>query len=237
MMADTVPVPDKETVFHMFFADISPEGDAGQLVKRLDDRIQGILQEGVDRFFQPLDTIEKQLEMCYFNAWGEIRSVDTFARQIMGLGANHVELKRGLCRQIHEEIEHFKLYRECGLRMGGVDMMTLAPPRASIEMFDYCDAVSPDSLESVLSCQFCTEKGAVVWFKAALAKSPNMHPDFKAVIEQIMPDEYFHVSNGRAAALILANQGEEKRVRLVRLCSDAVWFTMQNIVQGSMIVV
>ena len=236
-MAESVPVPDKDTVYQMSFSDISPDTEPGQLVKRLDDRIQEILQEGVNRFFQPLDTIEKQLDMCYFNAWGEIRSVDTFARQIMGLGANHVELKRGLCRQIHEEIEHFKLYRECAIRMGGQDMMTLPPPKASIEMFDYCDQVSPDSLESVLSCQFCTEKGAIVWFKAALEKSPNMDPDFRAVIESIMPDEYFHVSNGRAAALILANQGEEKRVRVVRLCSDAVWFTMQNIVGGSTIVV
>jgi hypothetical protein len=228
-------LPDKETVYQGLFADLSTRGTPREVIKRLEERIEGILKENIDRYFQPLDTMEKQLEMCYFNAWGELRSVDTFALQIKGLGTNQVDLKRGLCRQIHEEIEHFKFYRNCALKMGGRDVMELPPPQVSLNMFDYCDSFS-DPLESIITCQFCTEKGAVFWFKAALETSDALHPDFKATIEKIMPDEYFHVSNGRKAALIYAEQ-EEKRDRLIRLCSDAVWITLSNIAGGSAIVV
>ncbi|RMG51807.1 MAG: ferritin-like domain-containing protein [Acidobacteria bacterium] len=234
-MTETMSLPDKDAVFQMFFADLPTHGTARDVVKRLEERIEGILKENIGRHFQPLDTLEKQLEMCYFNAWGELRSVDTFAQQIKALGTRHVDLKRGLCRQIHEEIEHFKYYRQCALQMGGQDMMNLPPPEVSLKMFDYCDSFA-DPLESVITCQFCTEKGAVFWFRAALESSEALHPDFKATIEKIMPDEYFHVSNGRRAALIYAEQ-KDKRDRLIRLCSDAVWITMNNIAGGSAIVV
>jgi hypothetical protein len=203
-----------------FFGDIPVGIDSVDFVGRLDQRLDEILREMVLRNLtgNAWDTTEKQIQACYFNAWGEIRSADSFARQVRQMGARYPMLKLRVAKQMHDEMRHYTMYRDCALRMGGKDILETEPVQEFMAMFDYCDQVSDDVRENVFNNQFCTEKWAIFLFKTSMEKL-ELHHEFKATLERILPDEYFHVSNGREAAMMLAREGEAEQARMIEIAT------------------
>ena len=227
---------DVEAVTARFFGDLPIGEDANRFVAALDVRLDEILKPIVVDYLTaaPWDTLEKQVEQAYFAAWGEIRSVDTFARQIekFGYARKYPALKIGVCRQLNDEMRHFKLYRDFAIRLGMQDILE-QPAHPSFELqFDYCDKMSEDPLELVFNCQFCCEKWGVVLFQEAAAKS-NLDPRYRAVLDQILPDEHFHVANGRMAARILARQGETSQRRMLEIAARMLAFNRAAIELGN----
>jgi hypothetical protein len=211
--------PDAGTVKE-FFGDIPVGIEPDDFVQRLDQRLDEILREMVLQNLtgNAWDTVEKQIEACYFNAWGEIRSVDSFARQVRKMGRQYPVLKVRVAKQAHDEMRHYTMYRDCARRMGGKDILETEPVGEFMAMFDYCDQVSDDVRESVFNNQFCTEKWAIFLFKTSMEKL-ELHPEFRTTLEQILPDEHFHVSNGREAARMLARDGEEEQARMIQIAT------------------
>ena len=116
----------KETLF----SDLSVGIDPSEFVANLDARLNEIIQSGVKELVAtvPWNTIESQLFACYYSAWGETRSADTFATQVEMMGNDYPILKLGVSRQIHDEMRHFVLYRDCALKMGGERMYSKPVP-------------------------------------------------------------------------------------------------------------
>jgi hypothetical protein len=199
-----------------YFSEIDPGLEAAAFVSSVEERLNtilsGMVQKNLTAF--PWDTVEMQIQACTFNAWGEIRSADTFARQITRLGVRHPHLKLRVAKQLHDEMRHFFLYRDCAIKMGGPDILETEPVEAFMKMFDYCDRVSDDPLELIFNCQFCCEKWAVFLFTQSFAKF-ELEDVFKTTLKQLLSDELFHVANGREAALLLAERGEEQRRRMI----------------------
>jgi hypothetical protein len=215
------------------FSDLPVGVEAEEFIRVLDERLDQILQAAVKQNVtdQPWDTIEKQLQACYFNAWGEIRSADTFARQIRAMGSHFPVLKARVAKQLHDEMRHYFMYQDCAYKMGGVEVTSTPPVEPFLKMFDYCDEVSDDPREMVFTCQFNTEKFAIFLFKESMSKL-SLHEEFQKALEQILPDEYFHVSNGRTAGLMLAREGVKARERLLELAARTLAFTA-GAIQGS----
>jgi hypothetical protein len=216
------------------FGDLPLGGDPDAFVARLDERLDELILETTEKIigYEPWDTPERQLVACALQGWGEIRSADTFARQIMKLGCEHPELKLLVSRQLHDEMRHYWLYRDCARKMADRDAMLEIPPDPRlIQLFDYFDSVSEDVLEQMFVCQFCSEKAALRLFTVSMNKF-DVHPQFRAVLDQIIPDEKFHVSNGRVAARLLAKRGEEAQRRLIDLAAEQMLYT-QTALQGN----
>jgi hypothetical protein len=93
-------------------------------------------------------------------------------------------------------------------------------------MMDLYDTVSTDIVESIFSTQFCSESGAVVNFEEQATK--NLHPALAETVRQILPDEHFHVSIGRIAARILAEEGDAARERMFDLAALMVATTIRT---------
>jgi hypothetical protein len=201
-----------------YFETIDPRSDPKSFVAAMDQRLDGILSQMVKKNLTdfPWNTVEKQIKACTFNAWGEIRSADTFARQISRLGSDHPHLKLRVSKQLHDEMRHFFLYRDCAIAMGGPDILETEPVEAFMKMFDYCDQVSDDPLELIFNCQFCCEKWAVFLFTQSFTKF-ELQGVFKQTLKELLNDEHFHVANGREAALLLAERGEGERKRMVEI--------------------
>jgi hypothetical protein len=85
------------------------------------------------------ENCESQLRLCAFNAWGEYRSVDTFARQVLRLGYAYPELKLLVSRQMKEEMRHAEIYRKAAAEMGGEDPFVLPVPTDLFRMMDLYD--------------------------------------------------------------------------------------------------
>jgi len=227
---------DVALVTEQFFGDIPTGTDANRFVAALDKRLDSILAPIVEDYLTsgPWDTLEQQVQQAYFAAWGEIRSVDTFARQIekLGYAREYPELKVGVCRQLNDEMRHFKLYRDLGLRLGMKDILE-QPSHPSFELqFEYCDTMSDDVLERVYNCQFCCEKWGLVLFTNAAAKD-KLDSRYRAVIEQILPDEHFHVANGRMAARLLARRGKESQQRMLEIAARMLAYNRAAIEIGN----
>ncbi|RMG47184.1 MAG: hypothetical protein D6723_16375 [Acidobacteria bacterium] len=221
-----------------FFGDIPIDIEPNDFVKRLDVRISEILEGWVDEYLTSgaLESPEAQLHLVYLSGWGELRSVDTFARQIekMGYAVDYPELKLGVCRQLHDEMRHFKLYRSLALKMGGEDLLAQQPHPSFTYQFDYCDQVSEDPLELVFNCQFCCEKWAVPLFTNLAKKAYTNKSLSRLLTEEILPDEYFHIANGRLAARLLAKRGEEQRDRMLDIAAAMMGVNQKAIQMGSM---
>ena len=227
---------DVEAVTARFFGDLPVGTDPNRFVAALDERLDGILKPIVVEYLTAgsWDTLEQQVQQAYFAAWGEIRSVDTFARQVekLGYAREYPALKVGVCRQLYDEMRHFKLYRDFALRLGMQDILE-QPAHPSFELqFAYCDTMSEDPLELVFNCQFCCEKWGVVLFTEAAAKA-DLDPRYRAVLEQILPDEHFHVANGRMAARILARRGETAQRRMLEIAARMLAYNRAAIEIGN----
>jgi hypothetical protein len=201
-----------------YFEGIDLRGEPKSFVAALDQRLDQILSGMVKKNLTdlPWDTVERQVTACIFNGWGEIRSADTFARQISRLGFDYPHLKLRVGKQLHDEMRHFFLYRDCAIKMGGPDIMETEPVEAFMKMFDYCDQVSDDPLELIFNCQFCCEKWAVFLFTQSFTKF-ELQDVFKRTLKELLNDEHFHVANGREAALLLAERGEGQRKRMIEI--------------------
>ncbi|GBC82751.1 hypothetical protein HRbin10_01883 [bacterium HR10] len=221
-----------------FFGDIPVGIDPHRFVALLDKRISEILEAWVDAYLTSgaLETREQQLQLVYLSAWGELRSVDTFARQVerMGYALEYPELKLGVCRQLHDEMRHFKIYRDLALRMGGEDVLSQSPHPSFTYQFDYCDQVSEDPLELIFNCQFCCEKWAIPLF-TNLAKKAYTNEDLRETLtREILPDEYFHIANGRLAARYLARRGDAQQDRMLDIAAAMMGVNRRAIELGAM---
>jgi rubrerythrin len=206
--------------------------DANEFIGALDNVLDDILGKVSEAFVtkNPWDTIEKQLQMCYYNAWGEIRSADTFARQIEKIAFDYPELKLNVARQLHDEMRHFKMYRDCAFQMGGEkDVFQTPEAKPLFNMFEHYDSIQ-DALEEIICCQFISERGALIFFKEALKF--DVHPTFRATVERILPDELFHVAIGRMAARQFAKQGRAAQERILELVARELEFPFQSIAAG-----
>jgi hypothetical protein len=209
------------------FGDIRVGIDPDQFVARLDKRLDDLILETTERMigYQPWDTPERQLAACVSQGWGEIRSADTFARQIRKLGTRYPELKLLVAKQLHDEMRHYKMYKDCAIKMAGKDVMAEIPPEPRLmKLFDYFDVVSEDILEEMFVCQFCSEKAALWLFTVSMNKY-QIHPDLRTTLEQIIPDEKSHVANGRVATRMLARKGDKTQSRLIGLATEQMIFT------------
>jgi hypothetical protein len=204
--------------------DLSAEEFIGEFDRRLD---RAVLDAAKRATADPWDTLGKQLIVGASQAWGETRSAETFARQILKLRFDHPELKAAVGRQLHEEMNHFMIFQDCFNRMGVKDILKEIPPEQHLmDFFDYCDHVSDDILESIFFCQFCTERGALHLFRE-IAKKPEVHPELRSAMTKINQDEPFHVSIGRMAArALLCRKGEGVRRRMIALATESLPFTL-----------
>jgi hypothetical protein len=216
------------------FDDIPVGVPADQFLTRLEERLDAIMSEGVQLIVRslPLERVEVQLNICYFNAWGEIRSVDTFARQVERIGARYPDLKHVVVQQMADEMRHFKLYNAAAVKMGGQDVLSTSPEEKAgslYQMFEYCDhRCSEDVREQIFSCQFVDERFPLHLF-AAVKDVPNLHPEFHRALEQIVPDEKFHVRGvGRMAAEMLAAEGEAAQRRMLDLAARILPYTLAD---------
>ncbi len=221
-----------------FFGDIPVDIEPNRFVALLDKRISEILEQWVEAYLTggALETPEAQLHLIYLSGWGELRSVDTFARQVekMGYALDYPELKLGVCRQLHDEMRHFKIYRNLALRMGGQDILSQKPHPSFAYQFDYCDQVSDDPLELIFNCQFCCEKWAVPLF-TNLAKKAYTNEDLRQTLaNEVLPDEHFHIANGRLAARYLAKRGAEQQDRMLNIAAAMMGVNRRAIEMGSM---
>jgi hypothetical protein len=219
------------------FSDLPVGIDPSEFVANLDGRLNEIIQGGVKELVGtvPWNTIESQLFACYYSAWGETRSADTFAKQVEMMRNDYPILKLGVSRQIHDEMRHFVLYRDCALKMGGVDVLETSATEIAgslMKMFDFCDQVSSDPREMVFACQFVDERNAIFLFRETMSRT-NLHPEFRSTLERIIPDEYFHVSNGRTAARMLAKEGEKAQRRLLDIGAKTLHYTITDIIGSS----
>ncbi|RMG44209.1 MAG: ferritin-like domain-containing protein [Acidobacteria bacterium] len=206
--------------------------DANEFISALDKVLDDVLGKVSEAFVtrSPWDTLEKQLQMCYYNAWGEIRSADTFARQIEKIGFDYPELKLNVARQLHDEMRHFKMYRDCAFKMGGKkDVFETPEAKPLFNMFEHYDSIQ-DPLEEIICCQFISERGALIFFKEALKF--DTHPELRSTVERILPDELFHIAVGRMAARMLAKQGRSAQERILELVTRELEFPAQSIAAG-----
>jgi hypothetical protein len=224
---------DIDAMAKQFFGDIPVGIEPQEFVQKMDKRLDELILEGTRQNVNAIwDTLDRQLIACVAQGWGEIRSVDTFARQLLKMGTTNPDLKLRVSRQLHDEMRHYKMYRDCAAVMSGRDVVIeSAPEKGLMGLFDYFDT-KEDILEEMFVCQFCSEKGALILFSECMAKY-ELHPDFKAVLEKILPDERFHVSNGKVAALLLAEKGEETQAKMVWLAAESIAYTIAGIEGGS----
>jgi len=216
------------------FDDVPVGVPADQFLAQLEDRLDAIMSEGAQLIVQhlPWEALETQLNTCYFNAWGEIRSVDTFARQVERIGPRYPDLKHVVVQQMADEMRHFKLYNAAAVKMGGQDVLNTSPEEKAgslYQMFEYCDNLcSEDVREQIFSCQFVDERFPLHLF-AAVKDVPNLHPEFRRALEQIVPDEKFHVRGvGKMAAEMLAAEGEATQRRLLDLAARILPYTLAD---------
>jgi hypothetical protein len=204
-----------------------PQGnEPAEFVINLGQTLDGIYRESARRANASgvWKKLESQLRLCTFNAWGEYRSVDTFARQILRLGYRYPELRLVVSQQMKDEMRHAALYRKAAIGMGGQDPFLLPKPSDLFRMMDLYDTVSEDVIETIFSTQFCSESGAVVNFEEQATK--ELHCALAEVVKQILPDEHFHVSIGRTAARILAEEGGRTRQKMLDLAALMVATTI-----------
>lgn len=216
------------------FDDLALELSPADFVNRLEERLDAIMMGGVRMMVEhlPWDSLQVQLNVCYFNAWGEIRSADTFARQIERIGIRYPELKLVLARQLEDEMRHFMLFQTAALEMGGVDVLTTSSEERAgslYRMFQYCDERSSDDVrEQIFSCQFVDERFPLHLFEGVKGV-PGLHPGFFKALESIVPDEKFHVRRvGRMAAELLAAEGGEAHRRMLDLASRVLPYTLSD---------
>lgn len=216
------------------FDDLPVGVSADEFVSALGERLDAIMSEAAGFIVEhlPWDAVETQLNTCYFNAWGEIRSVDTFARQVERIGARYPDLKHVVVQQMADEMRHFKLYNAAAVKMGGPEVLNTSPEEKAgslYEMFAYCDErCSDDVREQIFSCQFVDERFPLHLF-AAVRDIPDLHPEFKRALDQIVPDEKFHVHGvGKMAAEMLAAEGVEEQRRMLDLAARILPFTLAD---------
>jgi hypothetical protein len=219
------------------FSDLPVGIDPSQFVANLDARLDEIIHGGVNEVAgkAPWNTIESQIFACYYSAWGETRSADTFALQVERMRNRYPVLKLGVSRQLHDEMRHFILYRDCALKLGGQDVLETDPDQIAgslMRMFDFCDRFSDDPREMVFACQFVDERNAIYLFREYMSRT-NLHPELQTTLEKIIPDEYFHVSNGRTAARMLAKEGEKAQTRLLEIAGETLYYTITDIIGAS----
>jgi hypothetical protein len=222
-----------------FFSDVRVGSHPDQFVADLDRILDATLSEGVQKLIGPgsWDTVEKQINACYFNAWGEIRSADTFARQIEKMGCRYPSFKLGVARQLHDEMRHFYLYRDCAIAMGGEDVLKTDSDKIAhslMAMFDFVDTFSDDPRERAFVCQFVNERYVIFLFRDSMLRY-GVHPEFRKTLEAVIPDEYFHVSNGRTAARLLAKEGNRAQERLVELAAETISQPIADIIESGAI--
>jgi hypothetical protein len=205
-------------------AEVPLGSNAEEFVEKFDQVLDEVIREASERYASPpWKNTDKQLAVCASQAWAEIRSVATFAEHEIKLGLSHPELKTAIARQQYEEMQHFNVFQECFAKMGAPDILEQIPPEQNImDFFELCDNISPDAVEAVFACQFCTERG-VLFYLGAVAEKPELHPVLKEGLVRINADEGFHVSIGRTAARILYKRGGEKaRRRMFELAAEIV---------------
>lgn len=216
------------------FDDLPVGVPADHFLARLEERLDAIMSEGVSRILEalPVGDLQVQLNICYFNAWGEIRSVDTFAQQVIRLGTRYPDLKHVVVRQMEDEMRHFKLYDAAAVRMGGQPVLETSPQEKAgslYRMFAYCDSeCSEDVREQIFSCQFVDERFPLHLF-SRLKEHPGVHPEFRQALEKVVPDEVFHVRGvGRMAAELLAAEGEARQRRMLDLAARILPYTLAD---------
>jgi hypothetical protein len=129
-------------------------------------------------------------------------------------------------------MRHFILYRDCAIKLGGEDVLETSSEKIAgslMRMFDFCDGVSDDPREMVFACQFVDERNAISLFREYMSRT-NLHPEFQTTLEKIIPDEYFHVSNGRTAARMLAREGKNAQQRLLEIAGETLYYTITDII-------
>jgi hypothetical protein len=221
---------DRETVRERYLSHISVNADPVAFVDGIEKALDEIYVAAArSSISDPAwEAVECLVQSCAWTGWGEYRSADTFARQVLKLDADLAVLKEMVARQTHDEMRHFFLYRDCIQKMSGKELRTMPRPPALFAMFDLYDTISDDVVEAIFADQFCSEKGAVHLFTAQLEKGKRMNAEYTETIQKILPDEYFHASIGRTAARILASRGEAERERMLDLASTMLAQTFQS---------
>jgi hypothetical protein len=221
---------DRETVREKYFSHISVNRPPVVFVQKIEEILDEIYIEAArSSIMDPAwEGPECLLQSCAWTGWGEYRSSDTFARQVMKLDTSQTMLKEMVARQTYDEMHHFFLYRDCIQKMSSKDLCEMPKPPALFAMFDLYDTISDDVVEAIFADQFCSEKGAVHLFTAQLEKGRRMSPEYTETIQKILPDEYFHASIGRTAARILACRGEAERQRMLDLASTMLAQTFKS---------
>jgi hypothetical protein len=221
---------DRQTIRGTHFSHISVNAPPAAFVQKIEETLDTIYTEAARSSISDpsWEAVECLVQSCAWTGWGEYRSSETFARQVIRLGTDFAVLKEMVARQTHDEMRHFFLYRECIQKMSGKDLLTMPKPPALFAMFDLYDTISDDVVEAIFADQFCSEKGAVHLFTAQLQKGRPMSSQYTETIQKILPDEYFHASIGRNAAKILASRGEAERERMLDLASAMLAQTFQS---------
>jgi hypothetical protein len=225
------PVPDLKEIRHGWLGNVPVGIDPERFMQILEKTLDGIYDEMTRKQTTSPDwnSVENQLFSIYWNAWGEYRSADTFARQVIRVGYEYPELKVMVARQTSDEMRHYLLYRDAAFKMGGKEILEVPRPNY-LRMFDLYDNISENVVEAMFTDQFVSEKGAIPLFSAQVAHQ-DAHPVFKETLEKILPDEYFHASIGRTAGKMLAKQGDEEQERMLHLASlmlEETFRTFQN---------
>jgi hypothetical protein len=217
-----------------YLADLSLEGTPHDFVSRLDERLNQVYEEAVERYYKapPWDLPGVLLAICCYFAWGEVRSVETFSRQAVDLGFGMPRLRLLLSKQIYEEMVHYQMFREAAIAIGGVDPIKVRQSPTLMSMFNAYDEAcgSEDILEKIYYSQFCSERAVLPSYKrfkeSMKGSRRGLHPLLERAFDRVLRDEPGHVAVGRLAAWELAERGAVQRKRMIEMAGHIIAITI-----------
>ena len=115
-----------------------------------------------------------------------------------------------LCRQVHDEARHHKMFSAC-LARRGVGMDDWRPEPEWVRWVQEFYPAGSDTLERIAAHNITGEIGAMQAFEDL---RPRLPADVQDTIDKVAPDEAFHVNLGRSLVLRYATtEDAQTRVR------------------------
>jgi hypothetical protein len=211
------------------FGDIALEGtDPDEFVQILDDRLDALVIEGVERALSFEMPESAQFDVVKWAIWGEWRSMGTFALQMSRCDArnpDHEQLRVQLVKQMDDEYRHYRLAETAYKAMGGEGRgLDLDPEVSSATLaasFPYFDEHYTDPLLATGPIQFIDER-LPLHFSERVVKKPWATAELIGYLGPTVPDEVFHVQIGRDGVRRVAAQGKARRVALIDQMADSL---------------
>jgi hypothetical protein len=148
------------------------------------------------------------VEWLRFQAWYEREAAGFIGAWLADVTED--DAFHGLCRQVHDESRHHKLFLAC-LQRRGLDMGDWEPEPEWVAWVQEFYPAGVDTLERVAAHNIAGETGAMQGFEDL---APRLPADVRATIAKVTPDERFHVQLGRSIIVRYATTADDQdRVR------------------------